>query len=588
MKLSGARHWLTVDAMTTAKASPTLAERYHLNDNGEWTSLLTHLDFADGFALIILLAPDGYGVRVCREALEKRFATENKRLHIIRIAIDEPPEKLAANVAKLPAAKVAAIWIQMERREVSVDNLLGIEPFDAAEREAFARALRTLNPERNQLRRNVSVPLIVAGPVWLQTVFRESAPDLWSIRNTVVNIQLSAHDLIDSSIGLQMPHEKHFAPPDQETESRAHQLRHDIKVLKNKPGRELLRAELLRRLGVELTNLLHWDEAEQILTEAYELHQDNHAPQPDLACAARDLGRLLRKKGELSRAKHYLEISLDAEKAAFGLDHGRYSRALTDLGSVLQDLGELEAAERFLRDALEFNERKALDSRGLSVDLSNLALLLDQTGRSKEAEPLYRRALAIVSKLEPPEPASEATIAGNLSNSLRKLGKLEEAEQLARHALVLTEESRGANHPDTAIRLANLALLLERMSRWSEAEIAVRRALMIDEKCYGKEHPVVALNLINLAAGLSHHGQAMIAEPFARRALATLAKWNRQNKCPHPNFDHARELYSSVLAGLGSRKSKITQRIRNISEGKKVRDLPRPIGTKKLGAKTAS
>jgi tetratricopeptide (TPR) repeat protein len=74
-----------------------------------------------------------------------------------------------------------------------------------------------------------------------------------------------------------------------------------------------------------------------------------------------------------------------------------------------------------------------------------------------------------------------------------------EAEPLYRRALAIDEKSLGPEHPAVSIRLNNLAGLLDETNRQAEAEPLYRRALAIDEKSFGPEHPNVAIRLNNLA-----------------------------------------------------------------------------------------
>ena len=126
----------------------------------------------------------------------------------------------------------------------------------------------------------------------------------------------------------------------------------------------------------------------------------------------------------------------------------------------LQHLGNFAAAERLNRRAVE---RTHPDNPNYAARLNNLAVLLQATNRLAEAEPLYRRALAI------------------------------------------DEASHGPDHPDVAIGLNNLAALLQATNRLAEAEPLFRRALAIDEASYGPDHPDVAIRLNNLAVLLQRH-----------------------------------------------------------------------------------
>ena len=69
------------------------------------------------------------------------------------------------------------------------------------------------------------------------------------------------------------------------------------------------------------------------------------------------------------------------------------------VASPLQQLGNFAAAERLNRRAVE---RTRPDNPSYALRLNNLAVLLRATNRLAEAEPLYRRALAITRRRTAP------------------------------------------------------------------------------------------------------------------------------------------------------------------------------------------
>jgi len=66
--------------------------------------------------------------------------------------------------------------------------------------------------------------------------------------------------------------------------------------------------------------------------------------------------------------------------------------------------------------------------------LNNLALLYAQQGKYAEAEPLFKRALAIDEKALGPEHPDVAAIAERLALVLRKLGRKSEAKVYEKQA----------------------------------------------------------------------------------------------------------------------------------------------------------
>jgi tetratricopeptide (TPR) repeat protein len=196
------------------------------------------------------------------------------------------------------------------------------------------------------------------------------------------------------------------------------------------------------------------------------------------------------------------------------------ARLMSQLGLLLGAKALFAEAEPLYRRALAIAERSyGADHPNVATCLNNLAGLLRGTNRPSEAEPLYRRALAIDEKSYGPDHPEVATDLNNLAELLRTTDRLSEAEPLYRRALAIDEKRYGPDYPEVATDLNNLAVLLEATNRRSEAEPLYRRALAIDEKSYGSDHPKVAIRLNNLALLLRDTNRLSEAEPMLRRAL---------------------------------------------------------------------
>ena len=72
--------------------------------------------------------------------------------------------------------------------------------------------------------------------------------------------------------------------------------------------------------------------------------------------------------------------------------------------------------------------------------LNNLAGLYRAQGKYAEAEPLYRRALAIDEKALGPEHPDVARTLGNYADLLREIGRTVEAEELEERARAIQGE----------------------------------------------------------------------------------------------------------------------------------------------------
>jgi tetratricopeptide (TPR) repeat protein len=214
-----------------------------------------------------------------------------------------------------------------------------------------------------------------------------------------------------------------------------------------------------------------------------------------------------------------------AEHAAAAAIPEPTARLMNQLGLFLHAKALYSEAEPLFRRALAIAEQSCgAEHSNVASALNNLATLLRTTNRLAEAEPLLRRALEIEEKNYGHVHPQVAIGLNNLAALLRTTNRLTEAEPLIRRALAISEECSGSDHPDVAIRLVNLAGLLRATNRLAEAGPLFRRALAIDEKTYGPDHPEVAIDLGNLATLLQDTNRIAEAELLARRALAISEK----------------------------------------------------------------
>jgi tetratricopeptide (TPR) repeat protein len=210
----------------------------------------------------------------------------------------------------------------------------------------------------------------------------------------------------------------------------------------------------------------------------------------------------------------------EAEKA-LGANDPAITGLLDRQASLLRVIARYEDAEPLYRRALAIDEASyGNDHPEVAGALNNLALLLQDTNRLGEAEPLMRRALAIDEASYGNDHPDVARILNNLALLLQDSNRLAEAEPLMRRALAIDEASYGNDHPNVAIVLSSLATLLQDTNRLAEAEPLMRRGLAIEESSNGKDHPNVAIQLNNLAQLLKATNRLAEAEPLMRRALA--------------------------------------------------------------------
>ena len=233
------------------------------------------------------------------------------------------------------------------------------------------------------------------------------------------------------------------------------------------------------------------------------------------------------------------------EATALG-DAELVAAASNNLAMLLKDTNRIAESEPLMRRALEINET-AFGERHphLAVCLNNLAVLLKDTNRIAESEPLMRRALEIDVAAFGEQHPTVANRLSNLAGLLHHTNRSEEAEPLMRRALAIDVATFGDQHPNVANRLSNLADLLVNTNRTEEAEPLMRRALAIDVATFGDQHPNVARDMNNLATLLHATNRSREAEPLMQRSLEILDSFCRKTGHEHPYLQCVNENYQA-------------------------------------------
>jgi tetratricopeptide (TPR) repeat protein len=217
-------------------------------------------------------------------------------------------------------------------------------------------------------------------------------------------------------------------------------------------------------------------------------------------------------------APHVLALVSEADKVGIT---GPISWLMNHLGALFVSKARYMQAEPMFRRALAINEASyGSDHPDVANLLNSLAVLLRVTNRLAEAEPMFRRALEIDEAIYGPDHPVVANRLANLAGLLSATNRKAEAESMFQRALAINEAIYGPDHPEVARCLNNFARLLSATNRQGEAEAMFRRALTSDEASYGPDHPVTANRLANLAGLLSATNRLAEAEPMFRRALA--------------------------------------------------------------------
>lgn len=139
------------------------------------------------------------------------------------------------------------------------------------------------------------------------------------------------------------------------------------------------------------------EEAEQLLERALTIREKALAEDdPDLAGSREALALLRQKQGRPAEAAALLERLQATAERVYGPEHPYLAKTLLNLGLARQDLGEDTAARRLLERAVAITDATLAPDHPQHVRaLATLAALHLEHRRYAEAEPLFRRLLAL-------------------------------------------------------------------------------------------------------------------------------------------------------------------------------------------------
>ena len=136
--------------------------------------------------------------------------------------------------------------------------------------------------------------------------------------------------------------------------------------------------------------------AREIFENALRIYERDFGGHPFVEVCRTNLAIVLRRLGEVARARELNMTARTRLTAALSAHHPYALCATTNLASDLAALGEYEEASAYSREALDFSQQEAIRGPAHPYTLAcmlNHALDLEGAGRGHEAEALRRAAV---------------------------------------------------------------------------------------------------------------------------------------------------------------------------------------------------
>ena len=245
---------------------------------------------------------------------------------------------------------------------------------------------------------------------------------------------------------------------------------------------------------------------------------------PDDAAIATTLDQLASVaiyRGDMPAAQSYVRRSLDLRRRTLGANDTLTALSHLSYGSLLLRTGHAAGSEREYRDALAIYERAhGANHPQVAQSLLKIAYVVeDDDKRWAEAEPLYRRALAIRRRVYGDQNLWVANALHDLSEFLSTHGDQEQAIALAREYVSITQRAYGSDHSAVAFATSRLAAILFHAGRLDEAEELFGNAIAIERRVRGPNHANVGGHEVEFSRLLIARGKLDTADVLLRDAI---------------------------------------------------------------------
>jgi serine/threonine-protein kinase len=182
----------------------------------------------------------------------------------------------------------------------------------------------------------------------------------------------------------------------------------------------------------------------------------------EMAATLSNLGAVLIKEGKLGEAEPFVREGLQLRQKLLGDSHPDTAMSFFRLSDLLYKKADYQGAESAARESAQVFSRafaQPKDNVYFANPLLELGLILNKTGRSREAETYLRQALEIRTRLLPRGNQLIGISQGALGECLTMKKRFAEAESLLQQSYTIIKAVQGETGPSTveaARRLANL------------------------------------------------------------------------------------------------------------------------------------
>jgi CHAT domain-containing protein len=295
------------------------------------------------------------------------------------------------------------------------------------------------------------------------------------------------------------------------------------------------------------------------------LPMPNASAQAELA-AMNNRVKQLWLAGNKQAAIGLAEKSVELSKSSLDTDNKVTGILESQLGNFYRDVGRFADAERILKAAIPALEKGGSGVNfDLAAALNNLGGVYLNQDMFSEAEPLFKRSLAIYDKLPSGKERdlwrgnginNLAVLYGTEANAMTESGQIDDANQAYDRMIAMLNEvipvwtrASGANHPNVANLLQNRGEAYSKKGQYDKVEADLREALKIRAQYLSPKNPIIATVKNNLANALVAEKKYPEAEELLKSAWQIRINALGPN---HPSVARNLDALSTLYAAEGN------------------------------------
>ena len=294
-----------------------------------------------------------------------------------------------------------------------------------------------------------------------------------------------------------------------------------VNTIKEQVGEKGLLCSIYNNMGVALTDLGRYEEAENCLNQALEIgkrqFEETH---PEVSTTYNNLGSLSSALGDYETAFGYYGKALEIAKTVYSPDTPEIATIYANLGTLYFNFYEFDKTTEYISYALNiFLKAYGETDQRVGTCYDNLALLYLYTGDFDHALEYADKAIAVFKSLYGKKHPNLAISHGTKALILNDLGIYQEALQHTDTCIEMLKEVYGEEHPFLGAAYGNKGRIYEELDDYSQALAWHLKGLEITKNIYGGIHPEIATSYHNIAIDYTHLTEFKKALEYYRREL---------------------------------------------------------------------